>query len=70
MTTEELKDWIDERINLMEKNLKELRAEDKTDFAILCTDVKSHDRWIHSIKGMWAMIIIAFGWLLKIHLWK
>jgi hypothetical protein len=68
MTTEELHDWMEDRLDRLESNIKfrcDLEHECITN---LEKDVKSHDRWISSVKGIWVgicLITVAIWHLLR-----
>lgn len=53
MTTDELRLWMDDRLNRLEVNIRFRCDLEHECIAKLEKDVKSHDRWISSLKGMW-----------------
>lgn len=58
MTTEELYGWMEDRLNRLELNIKFRCDLEHECIANLERDVKSHDRWISSVKGIWIGICL------------
>ena len=66
MTTEELHDWIEDRLNRLEVNIKFRCDLEHECITKLEKDVKSHGLWIASVKGMWIGITIMAGALVHL----
>lgn len=59
MTTEELKDWMQDKFEGQACQLREI----KTDLLAIDRQVTSHDRWLWLLKGMGTIILLLLGFI-------
>jgi cytoskeletal protein RodZ len=68
MTTDELKEWMQERFNSTDEKIDFLVAsiknrceQEQAEMQSLKKDVKNHDRQLWILRGVWIVVVVILG---------